>query len=36
MENNNYLFCIYAIFMGTITASSNGGGGDAPLQSDDV
>ena len=36
IENNNYLLCMNAVFMGTTTASRNGGGGDACLQSDGV
>ena len=29
MENNYYLLCVHAVFMGTTTASRHGGGGDA-------
>ena len=29
IENNNYLLGMHAVFMGTTTASHNGGGGDA-------
>ena len=36
MENNNYLLCMHAVFMGTTTASRNGGGGEASLPSDGV
>ena len=36
MENNYYLLCMHAVFMGTTSASPNGGGGDAALQSGGV
>ena len=36
IEKNNYLLCMHAVFMGMTTASPNGGGGDALLQSDGV
>ena len=35
-ENNNYLLCMHTVFMGTTTASCNGGGGDASLPSEGV
>ena len=31
IENNNYLLCMHAVFMGTTTASRNGSDGDASL-----
>ena len=36
IENNYYLPCMHAVFMGTTTASRNDGGGDASLPSDGV
>ena len=36
MENNYYLLCMHAVFMGTTTASRHGGGGDALLLGDGV
>ena len=36
MEYNNYLLGMDAVFTGTTTASRNGGGGDASLQSGGV
>ena len=36
IENNYYLLCMHAVYMGTTTASCNGGGGDASLPSDGV
>ena len=36
IENIYYLLCMNAVFMCTTTASFNGSGGDASLQSDGV
>ena len=36
MENNYYLLCMHAVFMGTTIMSPNGGGSDALLQSGGV
>ena len=36
IENNYYLLCMHAVFMGMTTASQNGGGGEASLQSGGV
>ena len=36
IENNYYLLCMHAVFVGTTTTSRNGGGGDASQESDGV
>ena len=36
IENNYYLLCMHAVFMGMTTASPNGCGGEASLQSGGV
>ena len=36
IENNYYLLCMHAVFMGMTTASPNGYGGEAALQSGGV
>ena len=36
IENNYYLLCTHAVFMGKPTASRNGGGGDVSLQRDSL